>query len=601
MWRSLFRNKRTRSLRLEVRDPAGMHLRPAAQLSHEAKGFRAALRLCKEGACADMRDVHALLSLGIAHGDRVTVYAEGDDAKRALEAIAALWERLNPQTPHDEPSSSETSEELRRYEGARIEGECIRQGIAVGVPYAIDAPSDARAYDDRTFTQSLQHVLTDLRQSDHPIFQAQAALLESLMPCDDWDAFHDAVRTRINELQGTAMEAKIDDYRDLIARLQAAMSDTSVAFPAEPFILFAERPLPSLIATLPPHTQGVVLAGTSPASHTALLLRGGTVPAIVLDVLPRPIPTYPVILDAAASTVVLEPSPNDIATANSALEANKKERQKAYAKRFEPVLYRNEQVRILANVGSLEEADSAQAQGAEGIGLLRTEFLFTETLPDVTEQTAIYRAFAERFEDITVRLLDIGGDKPAAYLTIPQEHNPFLGERGIRLLARFPELFAGQLEALYCAFEGKDLKIMFPMIATPQEFREAKRFALEVADKGGFRTDRIAFGMMVEVPSVLFDIKRFNASVDFYSIGTNDLTQYLYAIERTHPTLRVTDNTALMHALSYIVTQTTKPVSLCGELSADLAKTEALLRLGLRTFSVAPLTVPELKERIRRV
>jgi len=308
-------------------------------------------------------------------------------------------------------------------------------------------------------------------------------------------------------------------------------------------------------------------------------------------------------LDAHSGAVVYSPSKEDLQKATSRLEKNKAQKALALTKRFEnATTSKGKHIKILANVSDVSSAKVAKEEGAEGIGLLRSEFLFKEEKPTLEVQTRAYEEIFTLFDDITVRTLDIGGDKALPYMKLPKEENPFLGIRGVRLFQTHPEIMVEQLQAIFLASKNRALKIMFPMISTVEEFHEAKHFAYEVAKKHQLDIAQLQFGIMIEVPSVLFLMEAFNEVVDFYSIGTNDLTQYLFAIERTHPTLKVDElSPVLFNAIETIVNKATKPVSICGELAANKQAISKLLNLGIETLSVSAKSIAQTKEEIRHV
>jgi phosphocarrier protein FPr len=247
-------------------------------------------------------------------------------------------------------------------------------------------------------------------------------------------------------------------------------------------------------------------------------------------------------------------------------------------------------------------ARTARDEGAEGIGLLRTEFLFKEEKPSFEMQVDAYKKIFAYFDDITVRTLDVGGDKALPYIDLPNENNPFLGIRGIRLLNTYPELMEDQLHAIFTAADNRPVKIMFPMVSSVEEFTKAKYFSLEIAKKYQIDISNILFGIMIEVPSVLFLIDSFNEVVDFYSIGTNDLTQYLFAIERTHPTLKTDElSSVVFDAIAMIMDRAAKPVSICGELAANKQAVPRLLEIGIEVLSVSAKSIAKTKEEIRHV
>jgi phosphocarrier protein FPr len=404
-------------------------------------------------------------------------------------------------------------------------------------------------------------------------------------------------------LRGGKMEAKIIDYNDLLARVKRHLGFvTTVPYPQTPFILVADDLFPTQITSLPREAIGVILQKTTLTSHSAILLRATGIPSLILHAtLPKP-DTH-VILDAHSGLLILTPTTRDINQTKAQQNKDQQAAHTAHTRRHKTASTRTgRQIRVLANVTDINSAQKAQKEGAEGIGLLRTEFLFTQKRPDLETQIADYRTIFALFDEITVRTLDVGGDKALPYIDLPPEDNPFLGIRGVRLIRTHPHLIEEQLHAIYKAAEGKPLKIMFPMVTTPEEFTQAKAFALKTAQKHHCNIDNIRFGIMVEVPSVLFAMKAFNQVVDFYSIGTNDLAQYLFAIERTHPILSFDPQSDILFAaLERIVQEADKPVSLCGELAGNMKAIPRLIEMGLQTLSVSPGIIPSVKEKIRNV
>jgi len=347
----------------------------------------------------------------------------------------------------------------------------------------------------------------------------------------------------------------------------------------------------------------VILQEGTPTSHASILLRSAAIPSMIVH---KKIElSSSAILDTSSGNLLLTPSKNDLEKAQ--------EKQKVFQEQ-KMLNFRNahkvantkagKAIKVLANITNLESANEAKELGADGIGLLRTEFLFTDHKPTIEKQTETYTEIFKLFDEVTVRTLDIGGDKSLPYIEIPKEENPFLGVRGIRFSLQEQTLLKEQLLAIFKAVgvTMSHVKIMFPMISNIQEFQQAKTIALEIANESNQDLTNIQFGIMLEVPSVIFALKEFDSLVDFYSIGSNDLTQYLFAIERTHPTLSV-DATSpeLMNALAYIKTQTQKPISICGELAGLEEATQQLVEMGYETLSVSAKLIPSLKERIRNV
>jgi phosphoenolpyruvate-protein phosphotransferase len=260
------------------------------------------------------------------------------------------------------------------------------------------------------------------------------------------------------------------------------------------------------------------------------------------------------------------------------------------------------------------DAETALQHGADGVGLLRTEFLYLErdVAPSEEEQFEAYSAILAVMgqRPVVARTLDIGGDKPLPYLRLDPEANPFLGWRAIRFLLEEPELFKPQLRALLRASPGHDLRIMFPMVATLEDIRRIKALVGEVrqelTEKGDPVSDKLQTGIMVEIPSVAVLADHFAGEVDFFSIGTNDLTQYTLAADRTNA--KVAHYSDSLHpAVLRLISQVIETghsagiwVGVCGELAGEPAAVPILLGLGLDEFSMAPGSIPRAKAIIRQ-
>jgi phosphocarrier protein FPr len=266
---------------------------------------------------------------------------------------------------------------------------------------------------------------------------------------------------------------------------------------------------------------------------------------------------------------------------------------------------------VVANISGLAEAEESVALGGEGVGLLRSEFLFLQrsAAPDEAEQAAVYTAIAKALgpeRDLVVRTLDVGGDKPLAYLPLPPEVNPFLGVRGIRLNLLGPELLTSQIRAILTAAPFSRLHIMFPMVSTVEEVRTVRAMVAEQKAALGAASP-VAVGIMVEVPSAAVLAGGLAAEVDFFSIGTNDLTQYTLAIDRGHPRLaKMADG--LHPAVLSLIDQTVrgarrhgKWVGVCGGLAGESAAIPILLGLGVDELSVSVSALPAVKAAIRRL
>ena len=596
------------STQLKVTSSNGFHLRPVARFTTLAKSFSCDVTASFDGNTVDAKKVNALLSLSLDKNDSFTVTTRGKEAQKALTALQTLFEMLM----QDDVEVTTITKEHTHYEGETLEGDIIAKGVAIA-PASVYQTETLQHENSLAFKDAMQQTIKTLEETysaqkesnNADIYLAQKELLSALAEkCDSLEDLEILIEKESSKLQGTTLSAKITDYQDVLQQVKTALGlEVKILFPEENFILLADDLLPSEIALLSStQVQGVVLKETSINSHTTILLRASGIPSLIADTSQVPL-SSDIILDSVAGVVVLHPSSDDIQKAKVSQEQNKKDKAHSASKRFESAqTTQGKTIKVYANVGDVLSAKVAKEEGAEGIGLLRSEFLFKSVKPTLETQTKAYTEIFNTFEDVTVRTLDVGGDKALPYINIPLEDNPFLGVRGVRLFRTHPEILAEQLHAIFIAAQGRKVKVMFPMVSTVEEFNKAKIFAQEVAQEHNVDISHIEFGIMIEVPSVLFLLQTLNKVVDFYSIGTNDLTQYLFATERTHPSLKIDETSSVVFdAITHILNHATKPVSICGELASNTEALEKLIHLGLTTLSVNPKSIAQTKETIRHV
>ncbi|SFV59004.1 Phosphoenolpyruvate-protein phosphotransferase of PTS system / Fructose-specific phosphocarrier protein HPr / PTS system, fructose-specific IIA component [hydrothermal vent metagenome] len=606
----LFKNlfSKPLSTKLTVTSSNGFHLRPVAKFSALAKSFKCDVSALFNGKSVDAKKVNTLLSLSLEKQDTFTLTTQGKEAQKALESLQTLFGRLMK----EDMEIRETTKETTTYKGKILEGNIIAKGIAIAP--AIAYQTQTVTHDNKlTFDKALTKTLDDLEATymshkngtDAEIYLAQKELLLALNEtCNSLESLETQITQESNKLKNTKLSAKIADYQDILKQVKTHLGvEIKLLFPEHPFILLANDLLPSEIALLEEtKVQGVVLKETAANSHTAILLRASGITSLIADTSQIPL-AKEVILDSFAGVAVLSPHETDKKKAQQLQKQYNAKKAHSASKRFDKaVTTQGQHIKIFANVGDVPSAKLAKEEGAEGIGLLRSEFLFKSVKPTLQAQTNAFREIFDNFDDITVRTLDVGGDKALPYINIPLESNPFLGVRGVRLFRTHPEIMEEQLHAVFLASKGKKIKIMFPMVSSVEEFTKAKSFAQNVAQKYNIDISNIDFGIMIEVPSVLFLIEAFNEVVDFYSIGTNDLTQYLFAVERTHPLLKVDElSPVVFSALKTVITKATKPVSICGELASNTKAIDKLINLGITILSVSPKRIAQTKETIRHV
>jgi phosphoenolpyruvate-protein phosphotransferase len=379
-------------------------------------------------------------------------------------------------------------------------------------------------------------------------------------------------------------------------------------------LVIADELTPAEAAGLDPErVLGIATAQGSVTAHAAILARALGLPAVV-GLGPAVLEIEdgtPLLLDGEAATVLVDPPPQARREAQERAERETRLRAAAREHAAEPaVMGDGTPIEVFANLGAADEAARAVALGAEGVGLLRTEFLFLgrDRLPDEDEQTETLRQVAVALggRPLIVRTLDAGADKPLPALPMPPETNPFLGVRGIRLGLARPDVLATQLRAILRVATEHPVLAMLPMVSTLDEVLAARALLDEARAHTGITTP-LELGIMVEVPAAALGAERLAAHVDFFSLGTNDLTQYTMAAERGDarlasllagpqpPVLRLVQATvegARAHG---------RWVGVCGELAGDPAAAVLLTGLGVTELSMAPGLVPEVKAALRRV
>jgi phosphoenolpyruvate-protein phosphotransferase len=460
--------------------------------------------------------------------------------------------------------------------------------------------------EDPELTATSEKLITDSHSS------AEAAV---------FDAFEEYAQA-LEQADDAYFQARAADVRDVahrVLRVLLGINSEMNALPSQPVVLLADDLTPSDTVHFDKNLiLGIATAKGGPTSHTAILARSLGIPAVVSV----PLSIHKVdagsmiILDGLDGTVVIDPDPSEVEQALQKRDKWLANEQKHRAHAHEPAITSDgHRVEVVANIGGADDARRALELGAEGVGLFRTEFLFLDrtTLPSEDEQYEAYREVVTLMDGrpLVVRTLDIGGDKSVPYLGFAEEENPFLGWRAFRMVDEHLDVFETQFRALLRAGHDADLRIMVPMIANVEEVRHARQILTRVQQQlkaDGVRyAENAQFGIMVEIPSAALIAGCIAPLVDFFSIGTNDLTQYTLAVDRTNP--RVAPLADTFHPAVLMLIQHTireahahqKWVGLCGEFAGTLLAAPLLLGFGLDEFSMAGIAVPGIKAALRRL
>jgi phosphoenolpyruvate-protein phosphotransferase len=465
--------------------------------------------------------------------------------------------------------------------------------------------------------------------SDAAIFDAHLALLDDealLEPAQEAirggataeQAWHDAagqVAELYRRLDDALLRERATDVLDVGRRVVAALSGGDSAPSESPSgIVVADELTPADTAGLDPErVVGIATARGSTTAHAAIIARSLGLPAVVgigAELMGVQAGTE-LLLDGDAGTLQIAPSESEVAQAQERRQRERDRAQAALARASEPAVMRSgEAIEVFANIGSARDAEHAVVSGAEGVGLLRTEFLFLDRpqLPDEDEQTSTLLEIARILDGrpLVMRTLDAGADKPLPALPMPPEQNPFLGVRGIRLELARPELLATQLRAALRVAVQYPIKVMLPMVATLDEIAQARSMLDQARADTGIDVE-LELGIMVEVPAAALTAERLAAYVDFFSVGTNDLTQYTMAAERGDARLA-----ALLASPQPAVLRLIKATvegglaggawtGVCGEMAGDPACALLLAGLGVTELSMSPGMIPSVKESLRGI
>lgn len=640
-----------------IPNPTGLHARPSAVLANLSKRFDAKIQLQKGDQRANARSLVSIMALEVGRGDKVQLVAQGPQAQAALEALVPQLqsglgeEGAVPVVMRGAPASAHPEEPVtlppRSGDESLLVGVAASPGIGVGTVFQLretemeveenpsGSPEQERMLLKRAIGSSvreLEALVARLHGEADPskaaIFAAHQELLEDpdlldlaesslakgLSAAGAWKRAYQVHAERLANLRNELLAARANDLRDVGRRVLSKLVDSVEAKREIPAgsILIAEDLTPSDTANLDrTKVMGFCTTAGGATSHVAILARSLGIPAIAgIEARALDIPEgTKVILFGGRGQLKVSPSENLVEAVQETQKKREARRKKHLERAQEHALTSDgHRVDVAVNVGGVTEAQDSIGLGAEGVGLLRSEFLFLERsfAPTEDEQFETYSAVAKAMgpdRPVVIRTLDVGGDKPLPYLPIPLEENPFLGQRGIRVLLNRPDVFRPQVRAILRASEFAKVHIMFPMITTVAEFRAAKGVVREEEKKLGLGP--IPVGLMIEVPAAALCAEILAKEADFFSIGTNDLTQYTLAMDRGHPQLAARID-GLSPAVLRLIKMTVDAakgkdcwVGVCGGIAGEPQAVPILVGLGVDELSVGLPLIPAVKARIR--
>ena len=620
-----------------VRNEHGLHARPAARLVAQVRTHDARVQLTNLSTGVGPVSASSLTrvaTLGARAGHRVAVAATGSQAAEAVDQLLALAARH-----FDEHEAAP-----RELAGPATGPIAASPGIAIAPACRADTwtpilpehePGDnathwrrlreAIAATHRDLARTRVRVSRETGEGDAAIFDAHLMLLDDADLLTDTKryiddgvgparAWHDAV-TRVerefDQLDDAYLRERAADVRAVGNQVLRHLLGIDAGLSYTSGILVAADLTPTDAAELDAGlVSGIVLAYGSPTSHAAILATAKGIPMLVAagaKVLAIADGTL-LVVDGDAGALTINPAEDVLGRYQRLLAERTRVRALADAAAAQPAVTADG-VRIVvnANIGSVDDAKAAADAHADGAGLVRTEFLFhsRSAPPTVAEQESVYRAITDAFDGrrVVFRTLDAGGDKPLAFVPHPHEPIPFLGVRGLRLSLQHRELLLDQLRAICAVAADAPVSVMFPMVSTVDELLAATAAVDEAC--AGRRPDNLQIGIMVEVPAVALKAAAFAPHVDFFSVGTNDLTQYALAAERGNPALATLADAldpGVLRLIAELCRESgTASVSVCGEIAADPVAVPLLVGLGVTSLSVAGPAVAAVKQTVRAI
>ncbi|MFJ4589329.1 phosphoenolpyruvate--protein phosphotransferase [Pseudomonas moraviensis] len=631
---------------VRVAHRGGLHARPAALIRQTAQGFNSQAQLHFNGKSAPCNSLIGLMGLAIAEQDEVQVSCQGPDADAALQALLSALATALPDDHHWQAPVS-TAALKRPAEAGVLHGVCAAPGLVAGPLFRLNAitlPADMGNHDPVQQQQTLETALNAVRSEiaatfaqakkhsnadEEAIFAAHMALLEDPALLDAAQQFiaqgtaathawSQSIDAQCAMLQGTGsplLAERANDLRDLRQRVLRALLGEAWQYqlPAGAIVAAHELTPSDLLQLSAQGVAGLCMAEGGATSHVAILARGKGLPCIVAlgaQLLDQP-QDQAVVLDADGGRLELTPNAERLSEVQQAQIQRQQRRESQQAKAHLPAETRNGvHIEVVANVASSTEAADAFANGADGVGLLRTEFLFVDrqTAPDVEEQRSAYQSVIDAMgnKSVIIRTIDVGGDKQLDYLPLPAEANPVLGLRGIRLAQARPEILDQQLRALLQVQPLQRCRILLPMVTEVDELLQIRQRVDALCLELGI-AERPEIGVMIEVPAAALQAEQLAEHADFLSIGTNDLSQYTLAMDRDHAGLAARVD-ALHPALLRLIAMTCEGaavhkrwVGVCGALASDPLATPVLIGLGVTELSVSAVQIGEIKDRVRQV
>ena len=647
-----------KSARITIPIPNGLHARPVSKLIQEAAKYQSDIQLrnlTNGKGPVSIRSMTGVVALEALFGHEVELIASGIDADEALSDLRQVIQKGLGDSLDTVVSVSKVKAEQQteRVPNVTVKPAGVSSGVVIGTVYypeiaSAELPKEP-VIDVSAELVKLRNALTKAEDilkrkqkevvgKEGEIFAAQSIVLQDPALVDKaaglittekknaafawWLAINEAIESYQN-LNNDNLRQRAADLRDVrqlvLEQLGATINDKLEI--EKQGILVVKDLTPGQVTSLDKSkVMGVICLENGVTSHSSILLRSAEIPAIVQagrfpSDLTALLPATTLAMDGSTGEIWINPSKEEVEMLEDRQAKWLQKLQEDKQNSLQPAITTDgHEIMVAANIGRLEDSESAARNGADGVGLLRTEFMFLDrdSAPTEEEQVAVLRSLLGPLKDkpVVIRTLDAGGDKNLPYLNMPKEDNPYLGVRAIRLCLRNRDLFQQQLRAILRIGLEFNVQVMFPMISGIEELREAKLELVKAHESLEKENVKhlwpIATGMMMEVPSAAILADEFAAEVDFMSIGTNDLTQYTMAMDRGNPELQNSLQEGLEPSVVTLIARIAKAckkynilLAVCGEAAADSRIAAILMGLGVRELSMNGGSIPSMKQWIR--
>ena len=636
-----------------VRVKEGLHARPATEFVKLAKSFTSEVEILRDGSAANAKSSVKLMLLGVKEAEEIIIRAEGSDAAEALEQLVAFVETPDAgHLPLAAAAERMIEEAMSLDEVAPSQpdrGVPASEGVALGPVFAFfseplkaerrQLASPEIGLEIVRFRESLAGVIAAAQEAaPEPVADPERdAILSALAELAQDAEFAGAIEAHIGagldavsatldvgaalsarfaRLDDAYLRARAEDVRGLARALAMSLAGrvaVSLAEVPEGAVIVAEELSAIDLAKAPLQRVAGILCLTGAAtSHVAILARTHSIPAVLgFGGDPTRLRDVSRIgLDGRSGEVFVDPDAEQTTSLEARIAEERRERQMLEAfQAAEPRTRGGKLIEVAANLGSLKEIDAARRAGAMGVGLFRSELLFMEGKAPPTEeqQTQVYAALASAFAPypVIVRTLDVGGDKPVPGIAFPSEDNPFLGWRGIRMCLDRPDIFKPQLKAMLRAALSGKVKIMLPMVADLEEVRRTRALLAECRAELDQRRTPFGdpeLGIMIETPAAALMAEDLAREVAFFSVGTNDLAQYVMAADRLNPRvahLNRAEHPAVLRSVELVYSAARSAgiwVGICGEAAARPDLIATFIRMGVTELSMSPSSIPRAKK-----